>query len=254
MFLQCPVLKEFDTSTEFLQATGIEGITELIDASFPNRHDEDDSDDSSDSDSETGEKLVDTLVGFHDAADVHWATLTVGKRVIGLVSMVYYTDCVNVFNLCVHPDYRGRRHGTRLLYAMNDKGRRNGYLYYFGTVAKDNPKALMIYQRLGARAYENGISSDNSSVRWWSCKALILKADDPRRPLPPSAVTHSVCNLLSILPTPLRDVSLRLLPLPGFPVYRLVVRLWAKGKFLWFAIALCALLVILRRRRLIGAT
>jgi ribosomal protein S18 acetylase RimI-like enzyme len=60
-----------------------------------------------------------------------------------------YPDCPELTNLHVHPTQRGRGVGTSLIQAVEERVRARGFSRIGVGVGDDNPKAAMLYARLG---------------------------------------------------------------------------------------------------------
>jgi ribosomal protein S18 acetylase RimI-like enzyme len=70
-----------------------------------------------------------------------------------------YPDCPEVTNLQVHPAKRGRGVGTALMESAEEKVRARGLRRLGVGVADDNPRAAMLYARLGYA--DTGLRTDS---------------------------------------------------------------------------------------------
>ena len=62
-----------------------------------------------------------------------------------------YHDSVYVFNLCVHPDHRGKRIGTKILMECGKIALQNDLEWVSGSIDNSNSVALGLYKRLAAQ-------------------------------------------------------------------------------------------------------
>jgi len=79
----------------------------------------------------------------------HYLVARLGTEVVGYAGMWVILDEAHVTNIAVHPDYRGRRIGHRLLEALEERARELGAKYMTLEVRPSNVIAQELYRKHG---------------------------------------------------------------------------------------------------------
>ncbi|HEY8424901.1 MAG TPA: ribosomal protein S18-alanine N-acetyltransferase [Limnochordales bacterium] len=94
----------------------------------------------------------------------HYLVARVDGRAVGYVGIWLVADEGHITNVAVHPDYRGRGVGRRLMEAITDLARRKGMRRMTLEVRKSNIRAQRLYESLGFRSagIRRGYYRDNN--------------------------------------------------------------------------------------------
>lgn len=82
----------------------------------------------------------------------HYMVARAGQRVVGYAGMWVVLDEAHVTNVAVHPDWRGRKVGERLMAALMEQARRLGATRMTLEVRASNHVAQSLYRKLGFRS------------------------------------------------------------------------------------------------------
>lgn len=87
-----------------------------------------------------------------------------------------------IFQLATREDLRGHGHGTLLIAALEDRVRRRGVLRCELGVEPDNPRALILYERLGYRAFDRipvgwEAEDEHGSLYWHQTEEILMTKD-----------------------------------------------------------------------------
>lgn len=93
-----------------------------------------------------------TFMGEIQNASVSFPLVVVrkpGERVVGYIIFWHVRDDVQINNIAVHPDFRGRGIAESLLRFVIDKVRREGATFMTLEVRRSNTSAAALYKKLG---------------------------------------------------------------------------------------------------------
>lgn len=108
---------------------------------------------------------------LRDNAYAHYLVARLGDRVIGYAGMWVLLDEAHITNLAVHPDYRRRGVGRRLLAALERLAARLGARRMTLEVRPSNAAALHLYRRSGfevrgRRPHYYADSDEDALIMW----------------------------------------------------------------------------------------
>ena len=72
-----------------------------------------------------------------------------GKSLIGYFIMYNIEDEVHILNVAVHPDYRGKGYGTKLLHHVLTTFHKERTMEFFLEVRESNTAAIHLYRKFG---------------------------------------------------------------------------------------------------------
>ncbi len=99
---------------------------------------------------------------------------------IGGIDYVKTPDAGVMWQLCTHPELRGRGLGTRLMRAMEDRIRSRNLQWAILGVEDDNPRARSLYERLGYREFRRSnesweVTMDDGTVALYETEVAQLR-------------------------------------------------------------------------------
>lgn len=111
----------------------------------------------------------------------HYLVARMDGRAVGYVGIWLVADEGHITNVAVHPDYRSRGVGRRLMEAITDLARRRGARRLTLEVRKSNLRAQRLYESLGFRSVgvRRGYYRDNNEDAIIMWRDLEVEAGSP---------------------------------------------------------------------------